>query len=145
VRRRRRLLLAAGSVAIVVALGWWFLRPPDPLAVDADRVRRVEVRFEPWGEDMVRSPGAASEDREAIAALVAVVRSGRETTDHKCGSRGAVSFQRSAGLPAELRFLPGHHAEWYEFRAGGKVYRVPRAGFVAAMRRVGVEVPLECQ
>jgi hypothetical protein len=44
-----------------------------------------------------------------------------------------------------LRYLPGHHPEWYEFRYGGKLYRVPQAEFVAAMRRLGVEVPLKCQ
>lgn len=137
--------MAGGVVAVAAGVAGWFIAPPDPLAVSADQVRRVEVQFEPWGEDMVRAPGASSEDREAIAAVVAAVRSGQETTDHKCGSRGSVRFRRSVGLPAELRFLPGHHPEWYEFRAGGKVYRVPRAGFVAAMRRVGVEVPLECQ
>lgn len=142
---KRKLLLIAGSVVIAIALGRWFLRPPDPLAMDADNVRRVEVRFEPWGEDVTRLPGVASEDRDAIAELVAVVRSGEETRDHKCSSRGTVTFQRSTGLPAELRFLPGHHPEWYEFRAAGKVYRVDRVEFVAAMRRVGVEVPSKCQ
>jgi predicted RNA-binding Zn ribbon-like protein len=138
-------VLFAAIIALAAILAWFFLRPPNPLTMEANQVRRVEVQFEPWGEDMARLPGAASEDREAIAALVAVVRSGQETPDHKCGSRGAVVFQRSVGLPAVLRFLPGHHAEWYEFRAGGKVYRVPRAEFVAAMHQVGVEVPLECR
>jgi hypothetical protein len=143
--RRRRVLIAAGLAGLAALLVWWLLRPPDALALDAKGVSRVEVEFEPWGEDMARQPGGATGDREAIAALVQVVRSGRETTDHKCGSRGTITFQRPKGRPVELRFLPGHHAEWYEFRSGGKVYRVPRAEFVAAMRRVGVDVPLRCQ
>ena len=143
--RKRTLFLVGGIAAAASVAAWWFIAPPDPLAVPADQVRRVEVQFEPWGEDGARPPGASSEDRDAIAALVAVVRSAQETPDHKCGSRGSVRFLRFVGLPAELWFLPGHHPEWYEFRAGRKAYRVPRAEFVTAMRRVGVEVPLVCR
>lgn len=142
--RRQRVLLVGVAVVAAGAAVWLFLHPLDPLAVEADQVRRVEVRFEPWGEDMVRQAGATSEDREVIALLVAVIRSGQETRDHKCGSRGVILFERSVGSAAELHFLPGHDPAWYEFRTGGRVFRVPRAEFVAAMRRVGVEVPLEC-
>lgn len=142
-RRMSRIILVGAFVA--AAGGWWFLRPPNPLKMDAGQVLRVEVVLEPWDENSVRAPVVASEGREAIAALVSVVRSGEETRDHKCGSRGIVTFRRSVGVPAELRFLPGHDDGWYEFRAGGKVYRVPRGEFVAAMRRVGVEIPLKCQ
>jgi hypothetical protein len=75
--------------------------------------------------------------------VVTVLQSGAETRDHKCGSRGVITLRRSFGLPAELRFLPGHDPDWYEFRYARRVYRVPRADFVTAMRRVGVEVPLK--
>lgn len=142
--QRKKVLLVAGAVVVTaVAAAWWFLRPPKPLAVEADQVQRVEVRFEPWGEANVRPAGATTADREAIVALVAVVKLGRETSDHKCGSRGVIRFERAVGLAAEVYFLPGHDPEWYEFRTGGRTYRVPRDEFVAALRRLGVEVPLD--
>jgi hypothetical protein len=127
----------------VAVTAWWFRTPPEPLAVGADDVSRVVIQLAPWGDDAARAPAVSTEDREAVAALVAVVRSGRETTEHKCGSRGSVRFERSVGSPVEAAFLPGHHPEWYELRTGGNIYRVPRDEFVAAVRRVGVELPLE--
>lgn len=86
-----------------------------------------------------------SSDPDAVASLLGVLRSGVVGQDHKRASRGAITLRRSTGVPVEVEFLPGHHVEWYEFRYAGQLYRVPRAEFVAAMRRVGVEVPLECQ
>jgi hypothetical protein len=144
VRLGRRIAVAALALGLLVVAGWVYLRQPAVDGLDSSGVRAVEVRFEPWGEDMAVSPGSSTADPEAVAALVAVLRSGAETRDHKCPSRGVITLRKSLGQPLELRFLPGHHADWYEFRYAGKVYRVPRAEFVAAMRRVGVEVPLEC-
>lgn len=143
-RRRRWLLVTALALGLVAVAGWGYFHQPAVGALDPGQVRSVDVRFEPWGEGMVVAPGTSSVDPEAIAALLAVLRTGTETQDHKCGSRGVITLRRSLGRSAELRFLPGHYAEWYEFRYAGKVYRVPRAEFVAAMRRVGVEVPQEC-
>jgi hypothetical protein len=60
-------------------------------------------------------------------------------------ANNSAALQRSSGQSVPLRFLPGHHPEWDEFRYAGQVYRVPRAGFVVAMQRLGVEVPLECR
>ncbi len=140
--RRRRLAGAAVVLGLLTAAGWAYLRQPSVNALDA---RAVEVRFERWGEGEAVPPGSDTADPEAVAALVAVLRSGAESQDHKCGSRGVITLRRSAGRPVQLWFLPGHHAEWYEFRYAGRAYRVPRAEFVAAMRRVGVEVPLQCQ
>lgn len=144
-RRSRRLAVAALALG-VIAVGWWmYVREPALDGLDPGDVRAVEVRFEPFGEDLSVAPGFGSADPDAIAALVAVLRSGTETGDHKCGSRGIVTLRRSFGRSPAFRFLPGHHADWYEVRYAGKVYRVPRAEFVAAMRRVGGDVPRECQ
>jgi hypothetical protein len=44
-----------------------------------------------------------------------------------------------------VRFLPGHDRAFYEYRHGGKIYRVSRAEFVEVMRKLRVEVPLEPQ
>lgn len=144
-RRRRRLLVAILAVGLLVG-GWWAFSRPSPVgALDAREIHAVEVRFEPWGEERAVAPGVSSADPEAVAALVAVLRTGTEGQDHKCGSRGIITLRQSLGRSVMLRYLPGHHAEWYEFRYGGKLYRVLRAEFVAAMRRLGVEVPLKCQ
>jgi hypothetical protein len=144
---RRKLWFALGALAVAcLALAWVVFFPASAVsALDATKVRSVDIQFLPWGEDDATPPGASSTDPEAIAALVTVLRRGTETTDHKCGSRGSIILRRSFGGPMELRFLPGHDTEWYEFRYDRKAYRVPRAGFIAAMRRVGVEVPLQCQ
>jgi hypothetical protein len=144
-KRKRRLLVVALAVALLVC-GWWaFVRQSPVGAFDVREIHAVEVRFEPWGEERAVAPGASSADPVVVAALVAVLRTGTEAEDHKCGSRGIITLQRSPGRSAELRFLAGHHPKWYEFRYAGKLYRVPRAEFVAAMRRLGVEVPLKCE
>ncbi len=134
-----------GALAAASATGWWLLHPPDLFTLDARRVRQVEVQLEPWGGETTIRPVTATEDRHTIDGLMAVVRSAEETHDHKCGSRGIVTFRQANGLPVQVRFLPGHHEKWYEFRTGDKVYRAPRGEFVTALRRVGVEVPLKCQ
>jgi len=135
--RRRRLGVAAVALGLLAVAAWGVLRQPSVSAFDA---HTVEVRFDPWGEDGAIPPGAKTADPEAVAALVGLLRSGVAGRDHKCGSRGVITLRRSLGGPVELDFLPGHH-----FRYADQLYRVPRAEFVAAMRRVGVEVPLECQ
>jgi hypothetical protein len=137
----RRLGVAAVALGLFAVAAWGILRQPSIAALHA---HTVEARFEPWGEDGAVRPGAKTADPEAVAALVGVLRSGVTGREHKCGSRGVITLRRAFGGPVELRFLPGHHDEWYEFRYAGQLYRVPRAEFVAAMRRVGVEVPLEC-
>jgi hypothetical protein len=143
--RNRWLALATLGLAFLLGAAWVFFHQPTVTTLDAGDVRSVEVRFEPWGEEASRQAGASSADPEAIAALVAVLRSAAETPDHKCGSRGAIILRRSFGRSVELWFLPGHHTEWYEFPYAHKAYRVPRAEFVVAMQRVGVDVPLVCQ
>jgi hypothetical protein len=143
VRRRRRLAIAAVAFGLLALAGWFYLHQPEVNAFDPGGVHSIQVQFEPWGKDMTVSPGSSTADSDAVAALVTILRSGEETPDHKCSSRGVITLQRSLRRPLELRFLPGHYADWYEFRYADKVYRVPRAEFVAAMRRVGVEVPLD--
>ena len=138
-------LLIGVPVAVAILAAWWFFIPPNPLSVSADRVRAVQVQFDPRNKDVTQPVSAASEDPAAIAALVAVVRSGRGTGDHKCGSSGTIRFSLSNGATGALEFLPGHDSEWYELRANGWAYRVPRAEFASAMRAVGVEVPMHCR
>lgn len=142
--RRTRLRTAIALCAAVGAVWWWVAqRNPALAGIEADSVRSVEVRFALWGEEPPPA-GGESNDPAAIAALVAVLRNGTEGTDHKCGSRGTLVLKRASGARVKVDFLPGHKPEWYELRYGGKLYRVPRAAFVEAVRRIGVALPLEC-
>jgi hypothetical protein len=142
--RIRSVLVAVLALGLLAFGAWAAIGPRTGGLPNTNNVHSVDVEFWPWGEDGVMAPGGSSSDPEAVAALVAVIRSAEETRDHKCGSRGVITLRRSLWRSERLEFLPGHHAEWYEFRYGGKIYRVPRAEFVAAMRKIGVEVPLEC-
>lgn len=142
--RRARLRTAIALCAAVGAVWWWVAqRNPALAGIEADSVRSVEVRFEAWGAEPPRA-GGESNDRDAVEALVAVLRDCTNGTDHKCGSRGTLVLKRASGATVRMDFLPGHKAEWYELRYGGILYRVPRAAFVEAMRRIGVVLPLEC-
>ncbi len=136
-------LVAAFAVVLFVSLAWAFLWP-FALPVDANEVQAAEVRLEPSGRDEHVPPPAVTSDPTAIAALVAVIRSGTVSSDHKCADRGVITPRRSTGDPLEVRVLPGHDPQWYELRYDGSVYRVPRARFVAATQQLGVTVPLEC-
>jgi hypothetical protein len=128
------------------APGCWavdlLLRGPfDPGQLDVATIREVQVGLEGVGT-VARLPVDWAEKREAIAALVGVLRSGLVTTDHGTSAQGTIWFQRWGEEVDELCFFPGHDPEWYEFRAGGRAYRVPRAGFMAALRQAGVALPL---
>lgn len=142
--RRARFRTALALCAAVGAVWWWVAqRNPALAGIEADSVRAVEVQFAPWGEEAPR-PGGESNDPDAVAALVAVLRTGTEGRDHKCGDRGTLTLKRASGATVRLTFLPGHSPEWYELRYSTKLYRVPRAAFVEAVRRIGVVLPLEC-
>lgn len=142
--RRARFRTALALCAAVGAVWWWAAqRNPVLAGIEADSVRGVEVRFEAWGDEPPRA-GAESNDPDAVAALVAVLRDSTQGTDHKCGDRGTLTLKRASGATVRMTFLAGHNADWYELRYGGKLYRVPRAAFVEAMRRIGVELPTKC-
>lgn len=135
---------AVGAAVVIGAGAWWAVwRAPALASIEADSVRAVEVRIEPWG-DAPPPPAVGSDDPDAVAALVALVRTATAGTDHKCGDRGALVLKRASGPPVRLSFLPGHDPAWYELRYERRLYRVPRAAFVDAVRRIGVALPLDC-
>ena len=115
----------------------------DLLAVEADQVRSVDVRIEPGEQDVIQLIEQHTENRDAIVDLIDIIRSAQLTTEHKCASRGVITLQQTALPSTELNFLPGHNMEWYEFRYGKKIYRVPRREFLAVMRQIGVDLPTE--
>lgn len=143
--RRLGALALVAAISGLVVLGRWASAPlPAVGEFDPSSFRAVEVSYHPWGEDGAAAPGASTADPAAVAELVAVLRAGVPTPQHKCGPRGEIRLRRQLARPVVLEFLPGHHPDWYEFVYDREAYKVPRPGFVAAMRRVGTEVPLEC-
>lgn len=141
---RRRLALL-GVFGLIVALFWAYRHQPAISSIDASSIHSLDVTFGPWGEDFTVAAGGHTNDSRSIANLIDALRTAELTQDHKCGSRGVITLHRTMKRNLQLQFLPGHHAEWYEFRYAGSVYRVPKQDFVNAMKTIGVEVPLECQ
>lgn len=147
---RRRMTRKVWVIVVVLALAlvvaWSYFQEPGVSALDLGGIRRVEVQFDlSWKDEKPIAPGSETTDSETIAQLLKVLKSADETQNHKCVSLGVIRLERGIGSTLELQFLPGHHEEWYEFRYGRKIYRVPRAEFVSAMKLVGVAVPLEPQ
>lgn len=142
--RPRSKFVAILAVALLACGAWAYWRPrPDGLP-EVVGAQSVEVKFHhPWGDESPR-PGAKSNDQTVISELATVLKKSERTREHKCGSRGAITLHRALGRTTELGFLAGHHPEWYEIEYERKLYRVPRAEFVAAMKRIGVDVPLTC-
>lgn len=141
--RNRFLAVIALAVGLIAAAGV-YIRRPALLDIEAGTIRAVDVEVSSLTPEGGGSPQGGTTDPEAIAALVAVLRGGEERQDHKCGASWAITLKRSFGTPVKVEFLPGHDEAWYEFRYERKAYRVPRAAFIAATQRTGVQVPLKC-
>ena len=134
-------------IAILVAIGFaaWFgvfnlgvvpLAANDVKSVEIDRVDYdAQSRILP--QEII-----IAEEKEAIAALMQVVQSARETSDHKCGSRGTITLKSGTGASTKLQYLAGHDDQFYEFRYNQKIYKVSREKFVEVMQKLGVKVPL---
>ena len=88
--------------------------------------------------------GVTTTDRDTLDSLAVVLAKSQPTQFHKCGACGELVVRRSFGRTVHLDYLPGHDVRWYEVIYRGNCYRVPRAEFLAVMRRMGAEVPLNC-
>ncbi|MBN9122234.1 MAG: hypothetical protein J0I06_24360 [Planctomycetes bacterium] len=141
---RWRSRLAAFFALGLLGYGMWLYRSSHPNGITAIAgARWVEVQLYP-GDEVPARPGATSGDPEAIADVVAVLAKTERVRPHKCGPCGLITFRHTSGLVTEMEFQPGHDPEWYEVEFERRLYRVPRAEFVAAMKRIGAEVPLTC-
>lgn len=141
--RPRSMFVAVLAVALLAYSAWAYFRPPSGDPPSTNDVRSVRVWAGPWSHEQGAAPNADTSDPETVEALLAVVRSAQETHEHKCSLEGVIHLRRSFGRYERLAYLPGHDPQWYEFRHGQKIYRAPREPFVAVMRRLGVEVPLQ--
>jgi hypothetical protein len=117
----------------------------DPRTLDAADVSQVDVEFWPVDaeEGAERLPGPSSASPEDIAAIIAAVRSAQEIDDNSEWARGVIRFARRSEEAIELMFYPGRDPDRYEMRTAGRAYCVGRGAFVAALRRIGVALPLE--
>lgn len=85
-----------------------------------------------------------SADKEAIRKFLALFPTASRASEHKCASDVNVQIQKKDGTTIEVRFLPGHDEEFYEYRYESRINRVKRKLFLDAMRKLGVKLlPLE--
>jgi ferredoxin len=75
----------------------------------------------------------------ACAPMLALLRSARDHADHKCADIGSFHIHYTNGRTDTLAMLPGHDPTGYEFRFGGRAYRVPRDQLYQALREAGVD------
>ncbi len=135
--------------AILAAIGfaaWFGLFNLGVVPLAANDVKSVEIDridYDPQSRILPQEV-VISEEKEAIAALMQVVQSARETSDHKCGSRGTITLKTATGASTKLQYLAGHDEQFYEFRYNQKIYIVSRDKFVEVMQKLGVKVPLKC-
>lgn len=152
-RTRRRLLWMLAALAALVALvGFTRYRygPWTPTAETADQVAAVEVWLESYSDEgrPLERLLARSEDPEAIRGLLRAMTPVTDVPAHKCGNSGRIEFVRKDGNRYTVGYLPGHNPDGYELvRPGDRAgwVRVPKPGFLAAVKAVGVtEFPVEC-
>ncbi len=135
---------ARGCWAVDLLLGGGF----DPRVLDVTEVSQVDLEFWPVvTRDTVESPppapGGSSTSPEDIAALLAPIRSAQELEAREDWALGTIRFTRRRGEALELLFYPGRDPKHYELRAAGREYTVPRKVFVAAVRKLGIKLPLK--
>ncbi len=133
-----------GCWAVDLVLGGGF----DPRVLDVAEVSQVDLEFWPvvtrgtveWPPPL---PGASSTSSEDIEALLSTIRSARELEAKEEWALGTIRFTRRRGEPLELLFYPGRDTKHYELRAARREYAVPRRPFVAAVRKLGIKLPLK--
>lgn len=110
--------------------------------VPARGVESTEVRVP--GNTGPEQTIARSNDLDAISAFLGALRRAKESGDHKCASTARVLIRRKQEPTIDIELLPGHDPRFYEYRHDGHIYRTPRPGMLAALKRLGLtDPPLE--
>ena len=143
--RRHPILVIIVVVALIpITLGvhWWFW--PSIPDVSMDEVASVEVHLIAWQNDddpdnRQIEAKVATTDPDKIKALFSVLSGASRASEHKCGDSGTITIRRKDGETEELGILPGHKREFYEYRFDGRINRVDRERFLAAMKGIGVQ------
>jgi len=120
--------------------GYAYLRAPN---FSGSKVSTMEIEmFKPISPSE-RHPQALVQaritDPAACASVFEMLRNGRLRMDHKCGAIGSFKIRYSNGETDVLQFSPGHDLAAYEFRLGGRLYRLPRDPFFKALEDAGVD------
>jgi hypothetical protein len=114
-------------------------KPPYLTARD---VEAVEIQLENWREQQ-KAAKVSSTDAAKIDALLALLRSGEPTRDHKCGDSGQITLRRRDGNEVKIGILAGHDRRYYELRvyrgSSYEVFRVERVPFLKEIGAFGVE------
>ncbi len=126
--------LTLGLLCLVCGCGG-----PEGIAVEPSLVNFVAISIPPAAEAADRHNSIRTFDKSAIREFLALLRDARETEDHKCAPWAHVRIsQAKNGESFEIDLLPGHHDAYYEYRAGMRIYRVPREAMIKALKRMGV-------
>jgi hypothetical protein len=138
------LFLAALGVAIGCGLDWWFF--PSVPTTSLDAVDSVEITLLPLLIPRKNLPDGGTKqiqikttDRSRIATLLKVFHGAQRASEHKCGSIGTLTIRTRSGRTEQLEILAGHDSANWEYRYAGRINRVDRESFLAALEGIGVE------
>jgi len=84
-------------------------------------------------------------ERSVIDQLVATLSLARSAEEHKCPSLGTIFFVTETANMT-IGILPGHDAEFCEFREGGTLFRLSRDAFISSLVAAGIDredIPLD--
>jgi hypothetical protein len=145
IARHPVLVLAIIVVLVPLGLGleWWYL--PSVPTTTASSVEAIDVRLHKW-ESSGMPPECHQDaaeititDPALIEQFLNVFRFAKRAEEHKCPSSGTIVIRRTDGTLEELFILAGHNEEYYEYRMGSRINKVPRSSFLEAIKALGLK------
>jgi len=138
-----KICILAMFVLLGVGVLYWFHRP-----IPLPRGHATRARITIWppanaganalgADEEPQSHSVSTDDENAVAELVSVLRTARANRDHKCGDRGGITLTFPAG-DVEVDLLPGHTPGYYELRYHNRNYRLEQAPLIKALVGCGV-------
>ena len=132
-------LLVIGAFVLPGVAGYFYLRSPHfsgSTATAVDITMRSPISWTAGSKVLMQ---ASIIEAPACASLLDLLRSARIHMEHKCADIGVFTIRYTNGKTDTLNFLPGHDPTRYEFRFGGRLYRLPREHFYQVLREAGVD------
>jgi hypothetical protein len=124
---------------LFVLAAYFYLRSPH---FSGSAVSSIDITMHTQGSPTSKPKvlvQASITNAPACASLLALLRSARFHTDHKCADIGSFTIRYVNGKADTLWFLPGHHPTSYEVRFNGLLYRIPRDRFYQILRGAGID------